>query len=84
MVNVYYSVIRLGGILVNLLDMINNCTDEQLEAIIDDALNQAIASSDKKEVLGFGKDFSTFFVHKGLINPETRIKYSGYHQIIIL
>lgn len=65
---------------MDLLEKINECTDEELTSIIDDALKMAIDNSEKKDRLGFtdgGLTTSKISAHKGFISPNTRIKYSN-------
>lgn len=65
---------------MDLLERINNCTEEELTSIIDGALQNAIDNADKKERLGFtdgGLATAKIPSHKGFISPESRIKYSN-------
>lgn len=66
---------------MDLLEKINNCKEEELTSIIDVALQNAIASADKKERLGFtdgGLVTAKIPSHKGFISPDSRIKYSNF------
>jgi len=66
---------------MDLLERINNCTEEELTSIIDIALQNAINNADKKERLGFadgGLATTKIPSHKGFISPESRIKYSNF------
>lgn len=66
---------------MDLLEKINNCTEEELTSIIDIALQNAINNADKKERLGFadgGLATTKIPSHKGFISPESRIKYSNF------
>lgn len=66
---------------MDLLERINNCTEEELTSIIDVALQNAINNADKKERLGFadgGLATTKIPSHKGFISPESRIKYSNF------
>lgn len=65
---------------MDLLDEINNCSLEQVDAIINKALNQIIQISEKGKRLGFsdgGLATSKIKAHKGFITPDSRIKYSN-------
>lgn len=66
---------------MDLLEKINNCTEEELTSIIDEALKNVIEKSEKKERLGFvdgGLATSKIPSHKGFISPDSRIKYSNF------
>lgn len=60
---------------MDLLSTLHNCSEHQLDSIIEEALNKAIIDSDKKEFLGFKKYKNFIASHKGLIAPDTRIRY---------
>jgi len=65
---------------MDLLEKINNCSEEELTSIIDVALQEKINNADKKERLGFtdgGLATAKIPSHKGFISPESRIKYSN-------
>ena len=69
-----------GMIIMDLLERINNCSDDELTSIIDAALQSAINNSDRKERLGFtdgGAATAKIPSHKGFIPPDSRIKYSN-------
>lgn len=66
---------------MELLEQINNCSEEELTSIIDVALQNAIENSEKKERLGFpdgGLATAKIPSHKGFIAPDSRIKYSNF------
>lgn len=65
---------------MDFIEKINDCPEEELTSLIDDALKTAIDNADKKERLGFtdaALATSKISAHKGFISPESRIKYSN-------
>lgn len=65
---------------MDLLSAINNCSDEELNSIIETALRESIENSDKNKRLGFADGSlatSKIIVHKGFISPDSRIKYNN-------
>ena len=65
---------------MDLLQRILNCKDEEVDEIIDVAIQQANANSEKVERLGFldyGKSNNVF---KGFIPLDTRIKYASLNM----
>ena len=61
---------------MDLLSTINNCSDEELNSIIETALRESIENSDKNKRLGFADGSlatSKIIVHKGFISPDSRI-----------
>lgn len=65
---------------MDLLEKINNSSEEELTKVIDIAIQSAINSSEKKESLGFNVgSLATDKIpaHKGFIAPDTKIKYSN-------
>lgn len=66
---------------MDLLEQINNCTEEEITSVIDVALQNAIEKSEKKDRLGFmdgGVATAKIPSHKGFISPDSRIKYSNF------
>ena len=62
----------------NLLEIINNCSDDELETIITKAINNAIINSQKRDMLGFCQNMNRVITHKGFIHPDTKIRYSNF------
>ena len=65
---------------MDLLTLINNCSEEEIDSIVDTALKRAIETSEEGKTLGFDENMSSlskFDIHKGFIHPDTRIKYSN-------
>lgn len=65
---------------MDLLTLINNCSEEEINSIVDTALKRAIEASEEGKTLGFDENMSSlskFATHKGFIHPDTRIKYSN-------
>lgn len=61
---------------MDLLTQIITCKDEELNEIIDKVLAVKIKESEKKERIGFIDAATTINIHRGFINPDTRIQYS--------
>lgn len=62
---------------MNLLEQINNCKEEELTSIIDNAIQNAVTNS-KETQLGFANNKSStskILPHKGFISPNSRIRY---------
>ena len=62
----------------NLLEIINNCSDSELNSIVTSAINNAIKNSQEKDILGFLPNMERQIVHKGFINPNTKIRYGNH------
>ena len=50
-------------------------SEEEVRKLIDEAYEEVVENSEKKEQLGFGSLTSLCPSHKGFIHPKTRIKY---------
>lgn len=61
----------------DLLYKLKNCTDEEVDIIIEEELRKVILNSKKEEVIGFVHNNTGNMVYKGFIVPETRIRYSN-------
>lgn len=65
---------------MDLLTVINNCTEEKLNLIIDKALEEIIKNSEKSKRLGFkdgGLAIDKIPAHKGFISLDSRVRYSN-------
>lgn len=65
---------------MNLLNDINNCTEEELNIIIDNALKEITNNIEKEKRLGFsdgGLSINIIPAHKGFISFDSKIKYSN-------
>ena len=65
---------------MDLLNLINNSSEEEISSIVDTVLKNAIETSEQGKELGFSENMSSvskFTAHKGFIHPNTRIKYSN-------
>ena len=66
---------------MDLLNIINKCSEEQIDPIMFAAIKHAEAHSEEGKVLGFAENVvatSKIPAHKGFIHPTTRIKYSNW------
>jgi len=66
---------------MDLLNVINKCSEEQIDSIMFAAIKHAEAHSEDGKVLGFAENVvatSKIAAHKGFIHPNTRIKYSNW------
>lgn len=66
---------------MDLLTLINNCSEEEINSIIDDALKKTIETSEEEKTLGFSENMSAISkiaAHKGFIHPNSRIRYSNW------
>ncbi len=64
---------------IELLKRINECNEEELDNIITETLNQKIAASEPIEKIGFTNGLiDVNAIHKGFINPKTRIKFATH------
>ena len=67
----------LGGNM-DLLNIINNCSEEELKQIIDNALEQIDKNNGVEKTLGFAENMTAISkipVHKGFISSNMRIKF---------
>lgn len=62
---------------MNLLEKINQQQGKDINKIVEQALNEIIAKSEKSKILGFGGDNNVIYVHKGFIFPDFRIRYNN-------
>lgn len=61
-----------------LFSKIKSCkTEEELDKLVAEALEEAVGKSEKVEVLGFGDYSKLGTYHKGFIHPNTRIKFQN-------
>ncbi|MBE6138699.1 MAG: hypothetical protein E7173_03020 [Firmicutes bacterium] len=66
---------------MDLLNMLNNCSLDELNSIVDDAIKKATEHSEERRVLGFAENLtaiSKIATYKGFIHPDSRIKYSNW------
>lgn len=67
-------------IIMDLLEKINSCSDEELKSIVDNALSTSINNAKKVDRLGFSDNgFVTMRIepYEGFISPDSKIKYSN-------
>lgn len=65
---------------MNILEMIRNCTDEELNVVIDNILNQLNSNAEQNKKLGFADNttsLSRIEAHKGFISPTSTIRFSS-------
>lgn len=61
-----------------LFSKIKSCkTEEEVDKLVAEALEEAVGKSEKVEVLGFGDYSKMSIYHKGFIHPNTRIKFQN-------
>lgn len=66
---------------MDLLEKINNCSEEELKEIIDATLQDTINGASKKDYIGFPTGIlvtKRITPHKGFIAPEIKIHYNNY------
>ena len=61
---------------MDLLTKIISCKEEELKEVINGAVIKIIQTSEQKEKLGFVDVTTAITLHKGFINPDTKIQYS--------
>lgn len=61
----------------DLITRIYNCSEEELNRVINLELEKYIQNSKKQEFLGFGENMSKLTIYNGFIEPETKIRYSN-------
>ena len=65
---------------MDLLNIINNCSEEELKQVIDNALEQIDKNDGVEKTLGFAENMtaiSKMLVHKGFITSNMRIRFSN-------